>query len=370
MSESDRPIEENSYSGGAPLDPQQLEDDNEIPNHDVSSAGIALSRANINDEDEADTEDDDDEEEEEDFMALIPPAVRGRVEKMKELNSQRDAIMAEYLTERAALEQKYLKLCEPLYTDRAQIICGKQDKMIAAQPQDNDQRYEEGEEELVGVPEFWFCAMSNIEVISDLLTERDNECMLHLKNITCEDFSDGKGFELKFYFSSNPFFNNEVLSKRYEVPNLLIDDEPILKMVTGCDIDWKPSNCLTHKDVVRKQRRKTGKGAGQVRTVTKKERSDSFFHFFSPPKIPNVEDMNEEEADAIEEAFDHDYEIAQSFRNHIIPKAVLWFTGEALEEELQGFMEGGLSDEQEGDEESKPTTVSSETTEDPECKQS
>ena len=91
---------------------------------------------------------------------------------------------------------------------------------------------------------------------------------------------------------------------------------------------------------------------------------------FSPPKIPNVEDMNEEEADAIEEAFDHDYEIAQSFRNHIIPKAVLWFTGEALEEELQGFMEGGLSDEQEGDDESKPTAVSSETTEDPECKQS
>ena len=210
MSESDRPIEENSYSGGAPLDPQQLEDDNEIPDHDVSSAGIALSRANINDQDEADEEDDDDEEEEEeDFMALIPPAVRGRVEKMKELNSQRDAIMAEYLTERAALEQKYLKLCEPLYTDRAQIICGKQDKMIAAQAQDNDQTYEEGEEELVGVPEFWFCAMSNIEVISDLLTERDNECMLHLKNITCEDFSDGKGFEVRntiLLFSCSPQF--------------------------------------------------------------------------------------------------------------------------------------------------------------------
>ena len=38
--------------------------------------------------------------------------------------------------------------------------------------------------------------------------------------------------------------------------------------------------------------------------------------------------MNEDTADAIEEAFDSDYDVAQAFRSHIIPKAVLWFTGE------------------------------------------
>ena len=59
--------------------------------------------------------------------------------------------------------------------------------------------------------------------------------------------------------------------------------------------------------------------------------------------------MDEEEADALEEAFDHDYgmynflcnfdviyltvnvsceDVAQSFRSHIIPNAVAWFTGE------------------------------------------
>ncbi len=38
--------------------------------------------------------------------------------------------------------------------------------------------------------------------------------------------------------------------------------------------------------------------------------------------------MNEDTADEIEEAFDSDYDIAQAFRSHIIPKAVLWFTGE------------------------------------------
>ncbi len=34
------------------------------------------------------------------------------------------------------------------------------------------------------------------------------------------------GFELKFHFSpENPYFTNTVLTKRYEVPNLLTEDE-------------------------------------------------------------------------------------------------------------------------------------------------
>ena len=33
-----------------------------------------------------------------------------------------------------------------------------------------------------------------------------------------------------------------------------------------------------------------------------------------------MDEMDEEQADAIEEAFDHDYDVAQSFRKHIVPK--------------------------------------------------
>jgi nucleosome assembly protein 1-like 1 len=68
-----------------------------------------------------------------------------------------------------------------------------------------------------------------------------------------------------------------------EIPNLLLDDEPILKNVTGCEIKWNEptsSNCLTFKEVTKKQRSKSGKRAGQIRTVKKKEKTDSFFHFF------------------------------------------------------------------------------------------
>lgn len=292
-----------------------------------------------------------------DFMSMLPVSVSHRVEKLMNLNTERDFIIQEYLVERAALEQKYAKICKGLYDMRLEIINGSQDKIIEEEFKvqnrsksniDDSSPYgsteeqteefdetssfiinEDNEENLVGVPEFWYCSMRNIETVAELITERDCECLLNLEDICSEDFLDGKGFTLRFKFNDyNPFFYNKVLTKRYEVPNLLLDDEPILKNVVGCGIQWKPNMCLTEKEVTKKQRSKSGKRAGQIRTTTKKERTDSFFHFFSPIPIPTSE-MDEDEADAFEEALEHDYDVAQSFRSFIIPKAVLWFTGES-----------------------------------------
>jgi nucleosome assembly protein 1-like 1 len=287
MSEAETPIDHNT-TGGEPVPNEE----NESPLAENAFAGLNLGNNNNNEEDdhddEVDHEDDDEEdedEEDEDFMAELPQSVRHRVEKMKELNHHRDEIMDDYLKERAALEKKYSDLCKPLYAQRAEIIVGKKDKEIASQTinSDNADAGEEAddEDELVGVPEFWSCCIHNIEAISELVTERDNDCLLYLENVTCDDFDDGKGFELKFYFKEdNPYFTNKILTKKYEIPNLLLDDEPILKNVSGCDIQWKPDMCLTFRDVTKKQRSKSGKKAGQIRTVTKKERSESFFHFF------------------------------------------------------------------------------------------
>ena len=62
--------------------------------------------------------------------------------------------------------------------------------------------------------------------------------------------------------------------KRYEVPNLLLDDEPILKNVTGCNIHWKEGRSLTYRDVKKKQRSKIGRRAGHIRTVNKRDSTD------------------------------------------------------------------------------------------------
>ena len=73
---------------------------------------------------------------------------------------------------------------------------------------------------------------------------------------------------------------DELLVNRYEVPNILLDDEPILKNVTGCDRHWEEGIILTYRDIKKKHRSNSGRRAGQIRTVNKRERTNSFFHFF------------------------------------------------------------------------------------------
>jgi nucleosome assembly protein 1-like 1 len=309
---------------------------------DAEEISMQVAHASLVDEDDSDSDDDSDEDEEEDDpMQDLPPVLVARVNELLGLNVQRDTIMEQYLQERAALEQKYKRLCHPLYNQRAQIIAGAMDDQIVVDTMQQDPTSEHGEEAFPkGLPQFWVCSMGHMEDVAELLTEEDVDCLEHLTDIQCHDFEDGKGFVLEFHFNTatNAYFSNPVLTKRYDVPNLLVADEPILKNVQGCAIDWKsPAQCLTSREVVRKQRGK-GKHSGQVRTIKKQERKDSFFHFFNPPALPDMNEMDEEEADRLEEAFDADYDVAQAFRLHIVPKAVLWFTGQGQEEELQAAM--------------------------------
>ena len=273
-----------------------------------------------------------DEEEDEDPLAHLPEQVVQRVEKLRYLNDQRLDIMQEYLKERAELEQKYLKTLKPLYDERASILKGDQDETIAAaaeQRQNDSENADESRERIVGIPHFWVTVMSEEETIGEQLTEPDVDCLATLENIEYEDFADGKGFVLFFHFAENDYFHDKVLVKKYEVPNLLLSDEPMLKNVEGCKIQWKEGKCLTHRTVKKKQRGK-GKNAGQVRTITKEEKIDSFFNWFDPPPMPKMNEVDEAEADELEEFFDSDYEIAQAFRSNVIPQAVMWFTGEVI----------------------------------------
>mmetsp|Transcript_26299 Transcript_26299/g.37687 ORF Transcript_26299/g.37687 Transcript_26299/m.37687 type:complete len:386 (-) Transcript_26299:157-1314(-) len=292
---------------------------------------------NINNEEEEDEDD-------EDFvldMESYPKYLRTRLLFLKQLNQQREEILQNYVVERAALEAKFASLSQPLYDTRAKVVKGEMtDEEIAAnlkheeEDEEKDKEVpqdEEEEEEVVpGIPQFWVNAMGHMNVIAECITEQDIECLEHLVDVKYLDHPDGKGFTLYFYFRPNEFFENDVLTKRYDVPNFLSEEEPVLEAVKGCDIQWKAGKCLTFTEVKKTQRAKGGKKSGQIRTIIKKERQESFFHFFSPPPIPPVDDLDEEQAEAYDEAFDHDFDIAQAFRTYVIPKAVLWFTGEEL----------------------------------------
>ncbi|CAN0302969.1 unnamed protein product, partial [Discosporangium mesarthrocarpum] len=59
------------------------------------------------------------------------------------------------------------------------------------------------------------------------------------------------------------------------------------------------------------------------------EKMESFFKFFQDPIYRAEEEEEEDEEEPYNFFLEMDYEIALIFRNHLIPNAVLWFTGEA-----------------------------------------
>lgn len=254
----------------------------------------------------------------------MPAGLQNRVLMLRALHEEREKTMKDYLVERAQLEAKYQSLVQPLYQKRANVVLGGLD--------------EEGEGDGVkGIPQFWVLTMAQMDVLGDILTEEDISCLESLQDIQCVDSDNGDGFTLTFHFSANGYFENSVLTKKYEVPNLLLGDEPMLKRVEGCEIQWKDGMCLTFSEVTQKQRGK-GKNKGQIRNVVKKERKDSFFHFFSTPKLPSLESMNEDEALRLETEFSMDYDVAQAFRSQIVPKAFLWYTGAGNENDVEAAM--------------------------------
>jgi nucleosome assembly protein 1-like 1 len=273
-------------------------------------------------------QDSDDESSQDDPLELLPVYVRERVDAARELHAEREQLVEQYLTERAALEQKYAALMEPLYEQRKRIVNGEKDDEIEQANKETRKEQPIEEDRVKGIPQFWVSAMTNNETIAEIMSEDDFDCLESLIDIKCENYEDGKGFKLHFYFAENEYFENTILSKSYDVPNLLVSDEPMLKSVKGTMIKWKPDRCLTYEMVKKKQRGK-GKNAGHVRTVEKKEELESFFKWFEPPAMPESFDaMSEQEAENIEEVFDADYEVAQAFRSRLIPGAVQFFTGE------------------------------------------
>jgi len=89
----------------------------------------------------------------------------------------------------------------------------------------------------------------------------------------------------------------------------------------------------------------------QTRVVKKTVPTESFFNFFSPPKAPTDEDDDDAASD-IEERLELDYQLGEDIKEKLIPRAIDWFTGEALQfEELDDDMEEGDFEDEDDEEE-------------------
>ncbi|MCO5608137.1 hypothetical protein L7F22_062343 [Adiantum nelumboides] len=283
------------------------------------------------------------------LLDSLAPSVKKRVVVLQEIQGQYNELEQKFLEERAALEARYQKLYEPLYLKRYEIVNGitEVEGGVEENMVKSDGVADEQKEAVKGVPEFWLNAMKTNERLAIQISERDEEALKYLKDIRWSKMEDPKGFKLEFLFDINPFFKNTMLSKEY---HMIEEDEPILERAVGTEIEWNPGKNLTQKVM----RKKVKKGAKNVKPITKTEACESFFNFFSPPQVPeDDEEIDQEKAEELQDTMEQDYEIGSTIRDKIIPHAVSWYTGEAVEgEEFEDVEESGdLDDEEDEDEE-------------------
>ncbi|XP_070597523.1 LOW QUALITY PROTEIN: putative testis-specific Y-encoded-like protein 3 [Erythrolamprus reginae] len=67
------------------------------------------------------------------------------------------------------------------------------------------------------IPGFWVTAFLNHPQLSAMINDRDEDILSYMTNLQVVDFTHAKSScKIKFYFSSNPYFQNEVIVKEFQ----------------------------------------------------------------------------------------------------------------------------------------------------------
>ncbi|KAI3851604.1 hypothetical protein MKW92_012032 [Papaver armeniacum] len=224
-------------------------------------------------------------------MTLVPPSVTRSSQMPLQHSDVLERLTPNVLKRVEILRDIQTKMYEPLYKLRYDVV--------------NAVSEVDGVIKVKGVPDFWLNAMKANEVLTWEIKERDEGPLKYLKDIKWCRIEEPKGFKLDFFFDTNPYFSNTILTKTYHV---IDDEEPILEKVIGTGIEWNCGMNLTEKQVVMK--RKLGSNEGTIHVQYCK----SFFNFFNSEFRKKMAE---------------DYDIGSTIRDKIIPNAVSWFTGEA-----------------------------------------
>ncbi|KAF7957568.1 hypothetical protein EAE96_003143 [Botrytis aclada] len=287
------------------------------------------------------------------YVESLPTPVRRRVAGLKGVQKEHSKLEAEFQEEVLELEKKYFAKFTPLYQKRAKIVNGEveptEEEIKSGEEDDEEhdaeqtEKVDESAEKIAGIPEFWLSAMKNQVSLAEMITDRDEAALKDLTDIQME-YLDKPGFRLIFQFADNEFFTNKTITKTYFYQNESgYGGDFIYDHAEGDKINWKEGKDLTVRVESKKQRNKNTK---QTRVVKKTVPTESFFNFFSPPKAPTDEDDDDLASD-IEERLELDYQLGEDIKEKLIPRAIDWFTGEALQfEELDDDLdEGDFEDE-------------------------
>ncbi|XP_063223531.1 protein SET [Bacillus rossius redtenbacheri] len=173
------------------------------------------------------------------------------LEEIDACQNEIDALNEKASEEILKVEQKYNKLRKPFFEKRNDII--------------------------KRIPNFWVTAFVNHPQISSILEEDDEDCLHFLSKLEVEEFEDIKsGYRISFHFDTNPYFENDVLTKEFHLGS---SGDPASQ---STPIRWKEGNDLT-----KKARESAGKGRKRG------AHQESFFGWFTDHGDPSADDIAE-----------------------------------------------------------------------------
>ncbi|XP_022222815.2 nucleosome assembly protein 1-like 1-A [Drosophila obscura] len=276
------------------------------------------------------------------MVKALPASVQNRLVVLKNLQVETLKIEAEFYEEVKKLEQKYQLKYQPLFDKRKEVVVGTVDPAVEkpnwTDPEDpltefkwkshfikSLKIFKSIRQDTTGIPAFWLTIFRNVAILSQMIESCDVPALLKLTDVAIK-YDDGHSYTLEFHFDKNAFFSNTVLTKRYVVKSSVDPDSPFafegpeIASCSGCEINWKKKMDLTVHSTMKTQKHKE---RGTVRYTSEQVPMDTFFNFFNTPEDPvDVESR---------QILAADFEIGHFLRSQIIPKAVLYFTGDIVD---------------------------------------
>jgi len=100
-----------------------------------------------------------------------------------------------------------------------------------------------------GIPDFWFRAIKNNQMIWDLVKEKDEAILAHLQHVESARGDNPKHLQVKFTFNDNEFFENKDIALTIFYKE---DSDESVSKIEGSVINWKEGKDPTKKKVKKK----------------------------------------------------------------------------------------------------------------------
>lgn len=142
--------------------------------------------------------------------------------------------------------QKLIEQIDQVQTHLDRLNEMASEEILKVEIKYNKQRqphHQKRSELIAKLPQFWITVFLNHPQLSSIIEHDDEAVLYHLKSLEIEDSEDIRsGYSIKLTFENNPYFENEVLVKEFNI------SEACEATSKSTAIKWKPGKNFTDKE--------------------------------------------------------------------------------------------------------------------------